>query len=745
VFPHQDLAIGQTFRIAVSGTTVEIDPALGKVPLPFDLLRAPGPQGKLTPLAACTFAQGTLDAMGQCSQVGATGFAQLDGFSTTGAILAPTSTLVQVSTVTPSTVQLWDLSNPTLPVRVDPSTYITEPCELASSCAAGALSPVIALQPAGATQVDPTSVFRTRPLKDATDYAVVISRGVLDKSGRPLARGTVASVLLFESPLVDVSGLSQLQGIDDSTARSLEVMRQQLQPVLAAVGQTGIAAADVALAYTFRTQSIFSTAVKLAALPYAAAPSKFEAVTAETPGAAFTRYGLAPGVPRAAIGEVLEARVATLDLLDPATGAFHSDPTQATLERIEVLISIPVAPAKNAMGLTPLVIFRHGLGGGRADMLTVANTFAASGVIVAAIDAAKHGDRSLCTSGTTTTQLGNATVPVCADGMPCVTRLPPGAQGDLAPPGACAGGLFYRPVSASCATPGACPGYDPRVAGIAVVSGNYLVSANFFRTRDTLRQDLIDESQLIRVLAAVPPSPIGPSGDPVFDHLLGAGIIIDPTSVGFIGQSLGAISGSADVATNPRVGAAVLNVGGGTVVDVFTNSPAFSGQVNALLESQGIARGTQPYLQFLVVAKMVLDPAEPLNFAGHLVASTLPNLLVVPAVPQAAKRVLAQAAFCDQVVPNPFNDLLAANAGTGPLPGTAGFGGPGTFELFLAGSSPADADFITQGCTSSTRPHWVEHGFFTDWAAPERTSRAQSDAAAFLLQKTEPLGLVISP
>jgi hypothetical protein len=282
------------------------------------------------------------------------------------------------------------------------------------------------------------------------------------------------------------------------------------------------------------------------------------------------------------------------------------------------------------------------------------------------------------------------------------------------------------------------------MAGISVVSGNYLVSANFFRTRDTLRQDLIDQSQLVRVMAPVPPTPIMPIGDPVFDHLLSEMIVVDPTSITFIGQSLGAIQGTADVAANPRISAAVLNVGGGTSVDILTNSPAFAGMVNTLLESEGIARGTAQYLQVLVLAKMVLDPAEPLNFAGHLTASTLPNLLV--AMPQTPKRVLAQSAFCDQVVPNPFNDLLAANVGTTPLPLAPGFGTvPGTFQLFIAGTSAADAAAIQEGCTAATQPHWVEHAFLTDWMSPARTARAQADAAAFLLQQTQPLGLVISP
>ena len=176
VFPHEELAAMTTFTIApVTGTVVEVDSSRGIVPLPIDLLRDPRPTsascaacGRLTPLAACTLAQGTLDAQGVCHDskgnvsAAAAGFATLDGFSTTGMMLMPTSDLVQAGSVTAANVQLWDLSDNSGPVKVDSSTYITEPVEVTQQ----GLSPVIALQPAGATASDPSnpvpSVFRPR-------------------------------------------------------------------------------------------------------------------------------------------------------------------------------------------------------------------------------------------------------------------------------------------------------------------------------------------------------------------------------------------------------------------------------------------------------------------------------------------------------------------------------------------------------------------------------------------------------
>jgi hypothetical protein len=395
-------------------------------------------------------------------------------------------------------------------------------------------------------------------------------------------------------------------------------------------------------------------------------------------------------------------------------------------------------PARTAQGLTPLVIFRHGLTRGRVDMLALADAFAQKGIIVAAIDAAKHGDRAWCSVG------NNA---ACNPGGTCVA-IPGGAhQGDAAPPGLCSTGLLHKSVSASCASPGSCGGFDPTKGGLAYAAGNYLITPNFFRTRDTFRQDLIDQSQLIHVLAPAPANPPVALGNPVFDHLLGKGIVIDPTlgHVGYIGQSLGSLQGAANVAANPRIGSAVFNVGGGTIVDVFTNSPSFTAAVDTILHGLGIARDTAGYIQFLVVAKTILDPADPVNFAGHLKANTLPNLLTVPATAQSPKKVLAQASLCDQTVSNPWNYLFASNLGTGPLPPAPGFGtGTGDFQLFITGSSLAAAAAITASCADVTS-NWVTHGVLLDFANPTLTGIAQASAAQFLLDGTQPQSLIIRP
>ena len=541
---HQQMAIASTFQIDTTVTNVTVDPARGLAPLPFDLLRDPTTH-KLTATAACSLVNSKLNKDGTCPNPAAAGFLALDGFSTTGAILAPTSGPIQAATVDANSLRLFDLSNPQSPVQVDASSLIVEPCEFTSAfnSTLGACDPsqiatagatVAAFQPAGATTGDPTSVFRTRPLKDNTDYAVVLTNDIKDIAGKPIGPGTVAKILRFSNP-VFANGHSALQGIDDTTALALDNMRKQLAPVFTKLGGD---ASKVAMAYTFHTQTELSQAVDLGALPYSlpavtALPNPASFV-AETSAAAFTKFGVVPAIPSSNIDEILEVDITTFNLLDPATGAFRPDPKMAAGEAIHVLIATPKIasatvppPCPGALAgfgrCAPMMVFRHGLGRGRADMLLIADAFAAAGMTTVAIDAAKHGDRSLCLSAAPSPQSG--CVGTC-------TPIPMAAgQGDTAatggPPGTCDGaGLIKAPV-----TPGATGNTD----GIARASSNYLISANFFRTRDSLRQDVIDQSQLVRAIAFVP-SGAPPTGHAVFDHMVQHGVIIDPSKIYFTGQ-----------------------------------------------------------------------------------------------------------------------------------------------------------------------------------------------------------------
>lgn len=708
-FPHREIAVLTTFNIA-SGTHVVVDEAAGIVPLPSDFLLDPA-TGRVRNIPAF----GPLAA----------GIATLDGFSTTGMIMAPTSGPIAAASVDVADpanqsvflyrmtaggpVKVYDLKEALGSGGTKPPTYLAQPPPIVDPGTGASL--LVALQPAVPVPT-PFGVVALPPLEEATTYAVVVTRRVQDCPGLPpncaaghgLIRNSAAHLLTISVPIY-AGGQSTVAGVPDALAQALEPMRAALQPAYAAL-PAPLTRQDVAMAYTFRTQSITDVALLLGAAPYQQAGgvdvfprAPVPALTASlTPAQAGQKYGVptSSGI-LTGVDHLVDTAIVTFDELDPATGAFLSDPAAGAATPIPALVAIPAGtpPA----GGWPLVVFHHGLGQGRAHLLLIAGALASGGMASAAIDAAKHGDRSWCEVDAD-----------CATGATCDHTVF-GNQGDAAPPGLCtAPGLAYRPVQTGLPS---CPALDcwDGTGGIALSSGSFLVAANFFRWRDTVRQDILDQSMLARVLTT-------PEGQAVL------GAPIDPTRVHYVGQSLGSLEGTLDLAANPRFSRAVLNVGGGTWADIGTTSPAFQPLVAQLLADLGITPGTPAYLQFLHVAKWVLDPADPLNFARHLVSSPLPNLLQGGV--QAPKVVLGQAARCDSVVPNPTNQELYGLVGLAPLAPTTTSATAG-LQWFMADTTtacPADG---------STGAGGASHGFLLDFANPSLTTQAQASAVGFLL------------
>ncbi|HTP26407.1 MAG TPA: hypothetical protein VMK12_12210, partial [Anaeromyxobacteraceae bacterium] len=591
---------------------------------------------------------------------------------------------------------------------------------------------------------------------------------------------------------------SLLPGVPDSQAVALENMRLALQPVVKQAQSDGkiASASQVAMAYTLRTQSITGKgnianpsapagALEFAVAPYTQVlPGICQALGAQIgsstldctkplPGQtkpiaisdAFDKYGIqtAGGVPTASIGSILETQIATINALSDATGAFDPNPANWRPEVIDVLIAVPAATNSNVPTCAgalaalapgkcmPLVVFQHGMDRSRADMLLVANALNAAGIAVAAIDLPKHGSRSLCSASNQ-----------CAQGS-CVPDQALAGQGDAVAPGQCTTGTGGAGILANqptlCFTP-PCT-FIASNAGFPIASGNFFVSPNFFRSRDSIRQAIIDQAQLIQVMA---PTPTGPTiaGHDVYNMLAAQGLFVNPSpaTTGYLSPSLGSMVGTISAAVDPRISRAVLNTNGGTLFDVFTNSPALKPQVDVLFSELGVPdrTATDPatqsrLLQIASVAKWILDPADPINFAGHLQEDPLPNLLppiggaADGSVRQGAKGVLAQIATCDQTVPNPFNELAAGDIGLNPVPPSVA--GSGTVQWFQDRNAPQiPAVYPGSGCAAGMR---VSHTFLFDFGAAlplgaplspgsldaassaSLTSSAQSSAASFLL------------
>lgn len=729
-FNHREIATMSTFKVASTSraTHVETDPSSGRMPLPSDFLL--GPDGHLLPELAA--ANGPFGALGA-------GLATLDGFSTTAMILMQTSSTIAASTVNKDSVFVYELGvgQPPVATRLGEVAeapakaprFVAEPPPITQAVNGVAASTVIGLQPAVPVPVPGTPVVLSiPPLNEGTTYVVLVTDRVRDLNGDKLVRSTLGKILLLDPSIsvVSTNGKSQLSGVSDAQAQGITQMRQAINlaagALVAEKSASGLTRDDIVMAYTFRTQTMKSLATTLAALPYqnpvAGLGDTGRKVFGSFPGADGTiaavvaSYGVT-GVPTSNIFAVIDTTITTFNKLTcPAgatgcadTGAFTPGTVPPNPEPIRMLVALPAPPYNGCTpgGATvctiPLVVFRHGFTSWRGTMLALADRLNAQGIAVAAIDAAKHGDRSFCSADNQ-----------CAGGT-CVPVPGMGAEGDAVPPGRCSTDFV-------------------RTGGKPAVSGNYFISGNLFRTRDTLRQDIVDQSQLIRVLSPNPrcniaSAPTAP--DTCANQIVTAtfGVQFDPSTISFVGQSLGAISGAVDAAANARIRKLALNVGGGTLADVFTQSPDFQPSVNALLATLGIQPGTAAFLQFVQVAKWVLDPADPVNYAVNLVQQPLPGPLSGGAAPP-PRSVLGQMALCDSTVPNAFSLNLYGDAG---LPTNGGANTAATsFTTFVAGGAAA--------CPANA----VHHVFLLDWATygASITPQSQDDIAAFFLAGTPP-------
>jgi dienelactone hydrolase len=673
-FPHAEVASIAAFSIG--GPSVVVDATSGTVPLPSSFLLdtsrpVPGTSNS-------RFYVKNLAAFGPA----APGLATLDGFSTTGMMIAPLSQPVNATTVTKDTVFLLELPDPGTTAHprrmLDVSAalgagapgsaeFFLQPPALNHTATVGGASvsvtTAIGLQP-GIAVPTPTAagIVYCPPLKQKKNYLVVITDGVKDLAGASLKRNTIASILFgFTNPPFDGTH-STIPGVSDADAAGLNAVRNALTPVITNIGAltgTTLTKDNVVMAYTVQTQTVTDTSVLLSAAPYDPNGDGNPADSVGFTAASATAFDptAALGIPAALFPDVdsfLSASIVTLNPINPATGAFNPDTTAWTPTTIPALITVPKCATPPCV--LPLVIAQHGLNGGRLQTLAVSESLAKQGFVVAAIDAPYHGDRAFCR------QNSDCTVSGTDDGT-CTPDQTKATQGDAVPPGTCTNGSHLK--------------FGSNLTTVA--SGSYFISSNFFRLRDGFREATLDHAALVLALAR-PPASTGfpqPAGNAVASALAAKGIFIDPTKVYYEGLSLGGIMGTSTIATNPRFARAVLDVPGGTLVDVFTNAPAFSSAVDALFLSLGIDRSKVPtdplvaaeYLQTLTVAKWILDPADPINYAKNVTTKLASPLTAsLGAAAHATTDAFGQLAKCDQVVPNattvvngvplPYGDLL---------------------------------------------------------------------------------------
>jgi hypothetical protein len=287
----------------------------------------------------------------------------------------------------------------------------------------------------------------------------------------------------------------------------------------------------------------------------------------------------------------------------------------------------------------------------------------------------------------------------------------------------------------------ACPGCDNSKAPpfsaftdpVHGVSARFVLSFNLFRSRDTFRQDIIDQSQLIRVLSPDPTCvttaapTVPPPGGTCANQFITTttGVQIDPARIYMVTQSLGGIRGVPDAAANARVRKITLNASGSTLTDDLVNSATYYPFLDALLKTVGKDKTSNPsgFIQFVTATKWILDPADPENFAQNLLTNTIPGPLSGGVAPP-GRTAIQQISNCDDHVPTSFQVNLASLLKLGPT-------GPTTSTTTLFTAATAPSAFCPTGGQ-------IDHGFLLNWSNSATATAAQDDIANFLKDGTLP-------
>ncbi len=300
----------------------------------------------------------------------------------------------------------------------------------------------------------------------------------------------------------------------------------------------------------------------------------------------------------------------------PEDEAFQLDasgvPRIIAIDRIPITFIVPAAPPP-AAGY-PVVIYGHGLGAGRDQLLSFAEPLTSQGFAVVGIDMFGHGSRF--------------------DPIDEVANM----------------SEQLRAFSGEAATP---DGFGDRT-GLATQLEFFEGFRAVAAVRDAIRQSALDlgrVTQLVRRADLDLSALAGPGGIPK----------LDSRRIAYLGESFGTVVGTVFAATEPDVDLYVLDVPGGGIVDLLMPTSAEIGAV-ALPYVQSVYDPTTPldrWNPLIGLMQAVIDGADPLTYAPHV----LRDRFSLGGVKLGPRSVVAIEVIGDQVLPNVGTDALAQGLG----------------------------------------------------------------------------------
>lgn len=652
------LILSNTWSTGRDATTVAFDPANGVVPVPNSQLLTTGDSADPTSLKVNL----PIDPMSSASAQALTGgLNTLNGFSTTAPMQMQFTRSLDATTLD-GNILLYHANGAMLDPMPHPISVTT------SSASAGVLASVI-IQP-------------LVPLQENAHYVVVVKRGLKDAEGFDVATQSTFRLLGTPVPLIDMAGTvlgavkpalecsifsatgvlgsgPQIQGLATAFETPPEMGGLGRTKWLAPLGlltsePVALPAADILFAYSYNTQDInglirtvrdqllpswdmatpgprllftgiqvtgtASIAAAVGLVPNLCLPlcqggallpdvAPADCGTPAAPNPAIYNTGLCRTAEQIVAGNVATAKLYLMRTYRSTVGSPYVAGTftpatvaSPAVENQQVWILEGNGPGPADGNGRPAAIVQHGLGSQKEAGFLIANTL--TGVYEGSVQYAggtpgDHGDwatilMDLPFHGSRASDIarnvGGAEIP-CTD----ATGVPNVDPADVT----------CDPQTGMCA--GGCDGVQDS-------SGTGFLSTNVFGARDNFRQSQIDHLTLLYTLEQE-----GQAGG-VLDGM------IDGENVGYIGQSLGGITGGNLAAVAPdNLQTSVLNVAGGSLTTILLNTvPQISAGLFVALNAAGVCdyveagnpisgcQDTPGFRQFLLTAQWALDPGDPL-------------------------------------------------------------------------------------------------------------------------------------
>ncbi|HEX7702700.1 MAG TPA: alpha/beta fold hydrolase, partial [Kofleriaceae bacterium] len=497
-------------------------------------------------------------------------------------------------------------------------------------------------------------------LREGTRYTAYVTRGVHDTSGRELQRSSELDAIV-RSPAArwrsTAEAFRTLQR-DDVVGLAVFTTQHATAPLVAA---RDAMASQPAPVLGFADPAIIFRGAALDSLLGVATRAT------DGPRAGLERWGNGnpTGMAHDHVGVVGTGTITVVRFRRDATGThgpedktFELDaggtPQVVALDQIPITFILPSAPPPPAG--YPVVIYGHGLGASRDQLLGFAEPLTSKGFAIVGIDMVGHGSRF------------NP-----SDTIDNFSQYLPQFSGD----------------------PALRDGFGD-TTGLATEFDFFESFLGVSAIRDTIRQSALD---LVRVSQLVHRGDLDLSA-------LGPSAKLDPTHVAYMGESFGTVVGTVFAAIEPDIDLFVLDVPGGGIVDHLLPDSAEIGSL-ALPLIESIYNPQLPLDRWnpqIGLMQAVIDGADPLTYAPHVMSDRFANV--------GPRSVVCLEVVGDQVLSNIGTDALAQELGLDVLlPDLAPPSGLAELASPAAGNRDGTTAILVQYAPATHGANWSnEHG-----------------------------------